>query len=136
MIARCHNPNDWSYDRYGARGITVCERWRESFEAYLEDVGHSPGPEYSLDRKDNNEGYHPGNVRWATSEEQSRNRRTNRTITLDGESKLITEWAEEYGIKPATLWARLKVHGWSLEEALTIKPSTGRKKSGVRGKSR
>ena len=117
MVARCHNLNDSSFARYGGRGITVCDRWRESFESYLEDIGPKPSHRHSLDRIDNDLGYFPGNVRWATSEEQARNRRSNRILAWDGRETSLTGWAEEYGIKPATLWARLR-SGWSMGEAL------------------
>lgn len=76
MIQRCHNPNLKQYARYGARGITVCQEWRDSFEAFLTHIGPRPSPEYSIDRIDNDKGYFPGNVRWATRQEQVANRRT------------------------------------------------------------
>lgn len=72
---RCSNPNDPFYPDYGGRGITMCQRWRESFEAFLADMGTRPGPGYSLDRIDNDRGYEPGNCRWATALEQAANRR-------------------------------------------------------------
>lgn len=75
MLQRCHNPKNRSFKNYGARGITVCERWRESFDAFLADVGPRPSPDLSLDREHNDCGYEPGNVRWATRFEQRANRR-------------------------------------------------------------
>ena len=73
---RCLNPRARKYPDYGARGITVCERWRDSFVAFLADVGPRPGPGYSIDRFPDNDGnYEPGNVRWATAKEQAANRR-------------------------------------------------------------
>ena len=77
MKDRCYNTNRHNYHRYGGRGIKVCERWLNSFEEFLEDVGKSPGDEYSIDRKDNDGNYEPGNVRWATVEEQSMSRTWN-----------------------------------------------------------
>jgi hypothetical protein len=81
MIGRCHNPRHPSFQHYGGRGITVCDRWR-SFACFFEDVGKRPVDRrpngraiYSLDRIDNDRGYEPGNVRWATQSEQVRNSR-------------------------------------------------------------
>lgn len=75
MKQRCYNPGATQYKDYGGRGITVCERWRDSFENFLLDVGPSPGPGYSIDRINNDGNYEPGNVRWATAKEQAVNRR-------------------------------------------------------------
>jgi hypothetical protein len=77
-IQRCHNPNDKRYEDYGGRGLTVCTEWRASFEAFLAHVGPKPGPEYSIDRIDNDKGYEPGNVRWSTAKVQTNNRRPHR----------------------------------------------------------
>ncbi len=75
MIGRCHNELDKSYHRYGGRGIEVCAEWRSSFQSFLAYIGPSPGPKYSVDRIDNDRGYEPGNVRWATAYVQVHNRR-------------------------------------------------------------
>jgi hypothetical protein len=98
MLARCHCETCPNFRLYGARGITVCARWRESFEAFLADVGARPSPAHSIDRIDNAKGYEPGNVRWATRLEQARNKRTNRWITVNGERVIATEYAERFGV--------------------------------------
>lgn len=74
MKDRCYNPNNRKYDRYGGRGITVCDWWLDDFENFLTDMGFRPGPGYSIDRKNNDGNYEPGNCRWATPIEQARNR--------------------------------------------------------------
>jgi hypothetical protein len=74
MKQRCLNPNHDSYPRYGGRGISVCERWLDSYETFLEDMGRKPTPAHSIDRKENDGNYEPGNCRWATGVEQQANR--------------------------------------------------------------
>lgn len=75
MLARCFNADAINYERYGGRGIKVCEEWQTSYEVFLADVGPRPGMEYTLDRIDNDGDYEPGNVRWATAVQQRANRR-------------------------------------------------------------
>lgn len=118
MIARCKNPQNPNYIRYGARGIRVCDRWRDDFVNFLADMGRSPGPGYSLERIDNDGDYTPENCRWATVKEQSRNRRNSKRITYQGVTLTQAEWAERIGIDQGTLHSRLKC-GWTVERALT-----------------
>lgn len=75
MRKRCGNPKDKAYRNYGARGIHVCPEWQRSFEAFFAHVGPKPSPDLSIDRIDNDRGYEPGNVRWADTSTQNRNRR-------------------------------------------------------------
>lgn len=125
MIGRCENPNNNRYDRYGARGITVCRRWRHGeegksgFECFLADMGPRPSPAYSLDRHPNNDGnYERNNVRWATDVEQTRNRHTTRMVIYQGRAMPLAEACELTSLKPATVKFRLN-SGMSIEDALS-----------------
>jgi hypothetical protein len=73
MMSRCYNPKNVAYPWYQAKGIQVCERWRNSVAAFVEDMGHRPTAKHTVDRIDNSKGYEPGNCRWATMQEQCRN---------------------------------------------------------------
>lgn len=120
MWARCTNPNNQDFHSYGARGIKVCERWK-MFENFLADIGEKPSRLLSLDRIDNDGNYELGNVRWATAEQQVKNRRplpTTQWISFDGAHHNVAEWARLLGIKEVTLRARLRL-GWSIKRALT-----------------
>lgn len=85
MYARCYNPKHKSFSDYGGRGITICQQWRESFEAFFADVGLRPDPKRSLDRIDPDGNYEPGNVRWATWSEQRMNQRRSPALAKPGE---------------------------------------------------
>lgn len=116
MIQRCTNPNDGRWIGYGGRGIKVCERWL-TFDLFLADMGIRP-ENTSLDRfPNNNGGYEPGNCRWASTKEQSVNRRNNRFISFNGRTATLSQWAESIGIPRETLLSRLD-RGWTLERAL------------------
>lgn len=116
MRNRCSNPDYEHYDRYGGRGIAVCQKWADSFEEFLADVGERPGGGYSLDRYPNNDGdYEPGNVRWATKAQQVRNRAVSQYVEHDGVKRHLKEWAEVLGIEYRTLWLRVK--RWGVERA-------------------
>lgn len=121
MKARCLNANDKSYHRYGARGIEVCDRWSDSFEAFLADMGERPSRHHSLERIDNNGPYAPGNCRWATGTDQARNRRSSRLVTSKGETKTIAEWADITGIGRSTIENRIDVLGWAPDRALSVR---------------
>lgn len=116
--SRCRNPKDKKFADYGGRGIGVCERWLESFENFLADMGERPGPGYSIDRRDNNKGYEPENCHWATAIQQGNNKRNNRWVTLDGRTQTLAQWARERGLPYSRVTTRLSRLGWSMEEAL------------------
>lgn len=120
MNARCHNPESEMYAYYGARGITVCQRWRDSFDDFLADMGPRPSLKHSLDRYPNQRGnYEPGNVRWATSKQQGRNKTDNRLLTAFGRTQCVAEWAEEIGVSSNLIKDRIDKLGWSIERALS-----------------
>lgn len=106
MIQRCTNPKNISYPYYGAIGITVCERWFR-FENFLADMGERPEGT-TLDRKDNLKGYVPSNCRWATSKDQSVNRRHVKLVTLNGKTQSLSDWARELPIPRTTLYRKVK----------------------------
>lgn len=119
MRERCFNPKNDKYERYGAKGITVCEEWRNSFENFLSDMGVRPKG-MTIDRIDNSKGYCKENCRWATPKEQTLNRFFTKWVTAFGETLCFSDMAEKYGITTTTLRYRLK-KGMSLEDALTEK---------------
>ncbi len=108
-----------THPRYGGRGITVCERWENSFEAFTADMGPRPSAEHSVERKDNDGPYSPENCVWATRHTQARNTRQNHQITFRGETLCITDWARRIGIHPVSLYYRITRLKWPLERALT-----------------
>lgn len=114
---RCLNPKNQAYSRYGGRGITICDRWINSFEHFYADLGPRPSLKHSLERIDNNKGYEPGNCKWATKGEQARNKRSNRWFTVDGITLCVSDWAVKHGLKRRTLEARL-ARGLTIQEAL------------------
>lgn len=103
---RCSNPNHKAYHRYGGRGITVCKAWADDYEVFLEAIGAPPSPKHTLDRINNNRGYKPGNVQWATRKEQANNRENNVCLTYKGVRRSLHEWAIELGIPYNTLSQR------------------------------
>lgn len=125
MKSRCYNPKTERYPHYGARGITVCERWLNSFENFFADMGQRPGPSYSLDRIDVHGNYTPENCRWATARQQARN--TQKAVYLTHAEKTLSvwEWADIVGISSRTLHERLR-RGWPPERMLGQSPRTRR----------
>lgn len=117
MRRRCMAPSHKSWSDYGGRGITICERWNE-FENFLQDMGEPP-PNTTIGRIDNAKGYSPDNCRWETMEEQNNNRRSSLFLTAFGQTKTMSQWAKELGLKQATLQKRISVKKWPVEKALT-----------------
>lgn len=127
---RCHCPTARDYHKYGARGITVFEGWRESFEVFLKDVGASPGKDYSLERLDNELGYAPENVKWAKIKEQNRNRRNTRFIECYGKQVYFADFCKLFGLEYSSARRKL-ARGRSAEELIKGKSNgeTERRKS-------
>ena len=121
MLARCANPKHPAFHNYGGRGITVCDAWW-SFDKFFADMGEQPFKGASIERVNNDLGYSKANCVWATTTEQSRNRRTNRRLTIGGVTKTVAEWAEAYGVRHNTIAYRL-AHGWPPMEAVSVKPN-------------
>lgn len=115
---RCLNPNNSTYPYYGGRGITVCERWRDSFENFYADMGSKPTAKHSIDRRDVNKNYDPDNCRWATPIQQGGNKSNNVNLTYDGETYCVAEWCRRTGLKESLVRKRVRM-GWSHERALT-----------------
>lgn len=127
MVMRCHNVAHVGYDRYGGRGIKVCERWRK-FANFYADMGDPPEGK-TLDRIDNNGDYTPENTRWADSKMQNRNRSSNSLHTVNGVTKTIAEWAEIKGMPPRQLRLRMTTNGLTMEQALAIPYKPYRKRA-------
>lgn len=125
MRSRCTHPKNSEWERYGGRGITVCERWGDflnfrddMYVSFLRHVDEHGEKRTSIDRVDNSLGYSLANCKWATPTEQARNTRRNRMFTIRGVTKSLPEWVEIYGASYDRVKARLK-YGWEIERALT-----------------
>lgn len=119
MKKRCGNQGDKHWSRYGGRGITVCERWRTSFEAFIADMGERPAGK-SLDRINNDLGYSPENCRWATTSEQNRNKRNTLFLVLSGKKMSLSDAAEFRKIPYDKVYSRIRCHGWPAYKALEV----------------
>lgn len=126
MKRRCRGTTAYDKSHYSDRGIKVCDQWTNDFESFRDYVTGLPDyekPGYSLDRIENDRGYEPGNVRWASPTTQANNRSNNIVLTYNGETHTQAEWARIVGIKYSTLQRRL-LDGWSVERALTTPVKT------------
>jgi len=115
MIQRCTNENNPRFQDYGARGIAVCDEWRQ-FENFYADMGDPPDG-MSIDRIQNDRGYSKGNCHWATDKQQARNMRSNRFVAINGISKPLAEWCDDFNVKYWTVHSRIR-RGLSPIEAL------------------
>jgi hypothetical protein len=132
MHDRC-SPTSHAHMRYHDVGITVCDEWTGAggFQAFLDHVGRRPSSKHSLDRIENDKGYEPGNVRWATKKEQGRNRADNVMLTIDGVTMCIAEWAEESPVSDPAIRDRLR-KGWSAKDAVFASKAYGGPKRDLR----
>lgn len=136
LVQRCTNPANPRFADYGGRGISVCTRWRESFPAFLEDMGPRPSASHLIDRIDNDRGYEPGNCRWTTMREQARNKRSNVVLEFEGERVILADLRARFGVSGALWWLRVHVLGWDDVRAATTPPNA-RQSAAVRaGKAR
>ena len=117
MKRRCYAVHRKEYPNYGGRGITVCERWLNSFENFLEDMGERPAG-YTLERINNDGNYCPENCKWIARREQERNKRTNSVHDFNGRRMSVVEAAEMFGLKPGTIYQRLR-RGWSPDKSIS-----------------
>jgi hypothetical protein len=108
MKNRCYNKNNPEYHNYGARGIAVCDKWKTDFVSFLADVGFRPDPKLTIERKDNNIGYEPANVVWATRADQMRNQRRNK-LTIE-DARTIRSLKEQ-GFRTRDIVKRFRVSG-------------------------
>lgn len=117
MLRRCTQPGHPAWKDYGGRGIKVCDRWASSVVDFIADMGPRPSSKHELDRRDNNGDYTPDNCRWVLRYENCRNRRSNRILSLSGESLTVAAWSERLGIPSDVILKRLQA-GWAATAAL------------------
>lgn len=129
MVRRTTDPNFPDYHNYGGRGITVCQEWRESFEAFARDMGPTHQADRTIDRINNDGNYEPDNCRWATALEQGRNKRNNRLLTFNGQTMPVSAWVEQTGISKGAIQGRLRA-GWPVDRVLT-EPEQSRNKDAL-----
>ena len=126
MKARCYNPRNKRYDRYGGRGIAICDEWRESYETFRNwALANGYRDDLTIERNDTDGDYCPENCKWATQKEQQNNRSNNVKIDYHGETMSMKQWAERVGMEYSCLYARLN-RGWTFERAIST-PSRAKK---------
>lgn len=118
---RCYNPKNKRYNRYGGRGIRVCEEWRNDFQSFYDwSMEHGYSENLSIDRIDVDGNYEPSNCRWITMKEQQRNTSRSRFVTANGQTKTVAEWSEITGIRQDVIKDRLNKLHWSEQDSVTI----------------
>lgn len=118
MIARCYDPSHPEYHNYGERGITVCDEWKENFEAFYRDMCPRPHSDLTLDRKNNSRGYSKANCRWITQADQNNNKRNNTYYEYRGERKSLADWCRELHRGYKVTSYRINQLNWTFEEAI------------------
>lgn len=114
IIERCHNEDHKDYDRYGGRGILVCDRWLWSYQNFLEDMGRAPTKDHTIERLNNEKGYKKSNCVWATRLQQANNRRSSKFIEHRGRRMTMADWARHCGVSRKVIWKRLAM-GWDYD---------------------
>ena len=124
---RCNDPKNKRYKDYGARGVSVCQRWMDSYESFRADMGLPPSKSHQIDRIDNDGDYSPDNCRWVTHQENSNNKRNNHFVTANGKTQTLAQWERETGIKQELIRHRIE-GGWSDEQAVNTPLNSTRRK--------
>lgn len=120
--SRCYNSKMNNFYRYGGRGIGMCERWRNSFESFIADMGPKPSKTHTIERIDNDGDYCPDNCRWATWDEQRQNKQNTKRVIYKGDEVTLRELSEITGLDRNLLWKRIFKLNWSVEKAATKSP--------------
>jgi hypothetical protein len=139
MHERCYQRTHVAYDRYGGRGIRVCDAWTgpNGYVQFLNHMGRRPSPKHSIDRIDPDGNYSPSNCRWSTLVEQANNKRNNRRIEAFGRTQTLAQWSAEFGVSESLIRARIGRLRWPAERAVSEPAVRGRNQTsalGVRSK--
>lgn len=132
MQKRCFDPKNQAYRYYGARGITVCERWK-SFRNFLLDMGRKPHPRFTIERENVDGGYEPSNCKWIARSEQGRNKRNSVFVTYAGRRMLLIDAIDDMGLSRGLVQNRLRA-GWTLAQALSLPPLPSGRTRGTKNK--